>query len=238
MHKSFLASLALLLAVTVGAASAAPVKLDTDDQKTLYALGLALSQNLTVFNLTEAELEMVKAGLADGATGKPAKVDLQTYGPKIQQLHQARVGQVAAVEKKAGQAFADKAAREKGATKTSSGLVISTIKPGTGPSPKTTDNVTVHYHGTLIDGSVFDSSVERGEPVTFPLGGVIRCWTEAVPMMKVGGKSRLVCPPDLAYGDRGAPPKIKPGATLVFEVELLEIVASAPSGPGQPAPRR
>jgi FKBP-type peptidyl-prolyl cis-trans isomerase FkpA/FKBP-type peptidyl-prolyl cis-trans isomerase FklB len=84
--------------------------------------------------------------------------------------------------------------------------------------------VKVHYHGTLIDGSVFDSSRERGQPATFPLGNVIRCWTEGVQLMKAGGKSRLVCPPDLAYGDRGAPPKIKPGATLVFEVELLEIV--------------
>jgi FKBP-type peptidyl-prolyl cis-trans isomerase len=84
--------------------------------------------------------------------------------------------------------------------------------------------VKVHYQGTLTDGSVFDSSVQRGEPVTFPLNGVIRCWTEGVQMMKVGGKSRLVCPPDLAYGDRGAPPRIKPGATLVFEVELLEVV--------------
>jgi FKBP-type peptidyl-prolyl cis-trans isomerase FkpA/FKBP-type peptidyl-prolyl cis-trans isomerase FklB len=84
--------------------------------------------------------------------------------------------------------------------------------------------VKVHYHGTLVDGTVFDSSVQRGEPVTFALDGVIKCWTEGVQQMKVGGKARLVCPADTAYGDRGAPPRIKPGATLVFEVELLEIV--------------
>jgi FKBP-type peptidyl-prolyl cis-trans isomerase FkpA/FKBP-type peptidyl-prolyl cis-trans isomerase FklB len=84
--------------------------------------------------------------------------------------------------------------------------------------------VKVHYHGTLIDGTVFDSSVQRGQPATFPLNGVIPCWTEGVQRMKVGEKSRLVCPSQIAYGDRGAPPKIKPGATLVFEVELLEIV--------------
>ena len=83
----------------------------------------------------------------------------------------------------------------------------------------------VHYHGTLPDGSVFDSSVEREQPATFPLNGVIKCWTEGVQLMKVGGKSRLVCPSEIAYGDRGAPPRIKPGATLIFEVELLEIVA-------------
>ena len=117
---------------------------------------------------------------------------------------------------------------EKRATKTASGLIITTIKPGTGPSPKATDTVKVHYHGTLIDGSVFDSSIERKEPATFQLNGVIPCWTEGLQLMKVGGKSRLVCPSNLAYGDRGAGIKIKPGAALVFDVELLEIVAKKP----------
>jgi FKBP-type peptidyl-prolyl cis-trans isomerase FkpA/FKBP-type peptidyl-prolyl cis-trans isomerase FklB len=127
-------------------------------------------------------------------------------------------------EKKAGQAYLDKAATEKGAVRTASGLIITTIKPGTGDSPKPTDTVKVHYHGTLTDGTVFDSSVQRQEPASFPLNQVIPCWTEGVQTMKVGGKSRLVCPSTIAYGDRGAPPTIKPGATLVFEVELLEIV--------------
>jgi FKBP-type peptidyl-prolyl cis-trans isomerase FkpA/FKBP-type peptidyl-prolyl cis-trans isomerase FklB len=98
------------------------------------------------------------------------------------------------------------------------------MKEGKGASPKETDTVKVHYHGTLTDGTVFDSSVQRGEPATFPLAQVIPCWTEGVQRVKVGGKSRLICPANLAYGDRGAPPKIKPGATLVFEVELLDIV--------------
>ena len=217
-------SLALLLAVASGATAAEP-ELKTEEQKTLYAIGLAVSQSLAVFSLSPAELELVKAGLTDGVLNKDKKaVDLQAYAPKIQELQTARAGTVAAVEKKAGQAFLEKAAAEKGATKTSTGIVMTTIKPGTGPSPKATDKVKVHYQGTLTDGSVFDSSVQRNEPATFPLNGVIPCWTEAVQLMKVGGKSRIVCPPDLAYGDRGAPPKIKPGATLVFEVELLEIV--------------
>jgi FKBP-type peptidyl-prolyl cis-trans isomerase FkpA/FKBP-type peptidyl-prolyl cis-trans isomerase FklB len=131
---------------------------------------------------------------------------------------------VAANEKKTGQAFLDKAAAEKGATKTASGLVITTLKAGTGESPKATDKVKVHYHGTLIDGTVFDSSVQRKEPATFALNQVIPCWTEGVQRMKVGGKSRLVCPPEIAYGDRGAGGRIRPGSTLVFVVELLEIV--------------
>jgi len=229
MRKAVLCSLALLVAGVSGANAAGP-ELKTDDQKTLYAIGLAVSQSLAPFNFSEAELELVKAGLTDGVLNKDKKVDLQTYGPKIQELQQTRLSAQAATEKKAGQAFLDKAATEPGATKTPSGLIITTIKPGTGPSPKATDKVKVHYHGTLTDGTEFDSSVQRKEPVTFPLNGVIPCWTEGVQMMKVGGKSRLVCPAGLAYGDRGVPPKIKPGSTLVFEVELLEILPPTPAG--------
>jgi FKBP-type peptidyl-prolyl cis-trans isomerase FkpA/FKBP-type peptidyl-prolyl cis-trans isomerase FklB len=214
--------LLVLPAPTVFAASPEPA---TDEQKTFYALGLAISQSLGIFSLSEAELEQVKSGITDGVLKRPHKVDLHAFGPKIQQVQQTRATASAEVEKKAGTAFVVKAAAEKGATKTESGIVITTIKPGTGASPKATDTVKVHYHGTLIDGTVFDSSVKRGEPATFPLGQVIKCWTEGVQHIKVGGKSRLVCPSNLAYGDRGSPPMIKPGSTLIFEVELLEIVS-------------
>lgn len=216
--------LMVMLAVAVSPAGAAAPELTTDDQKTLYALGLALSQSLGTFALSEADLELVKAGLTDGVLKRTPKVEIQTFGPKIQQLAKARGSVVAEAEKKQGAAFLAKAAAEKGATKTESGLVIATVKAGTGPSPKATDKVKVHYQGTLIDGTVFDSSIQRGEPASFSLDGVIKCWTEGLQRMKVGGKSRLVCPSQLAYGDRGAPPQIKPGATLVFEVELLDIV--------------
>jgi len=221
MRNSLPWSLALVL---VGASLAPAAELKTDEQKTLYALGLAMSQSLASFRLSAAELELVKAGLTDGVLNRERKVDLQAYGPKIAELGRGRSAAAAAGERKAGQAFIDRAAAERGASKTASGMVISTIKAGAGESPTATDRVKVHYHGTLTDGSVFDSSVQRGEPTTFPLNGVIPCWTEGVRQMRVGGKSRFVCPPDLAYGDRGAPPRIKPGATLVFEVELLEIV--------------
>jgi FKBP-type peptidyl-prolyl cis-trans isomerase FkpA/FKBP-type peptidyl-prolyl cis-trans isomerase FklB len=211
-------------AVAPAARAQSTPELKTEEQKTIYAIGLAVAGSLAQFGLSPAELDLVKAGITDGILNRPRQVELQAYGPKIQELQRARAATVAAAEQKAGQAVLDKAAAEKGATKTASGLVIMTIKPGTGPSPKATDRVKVHYHGTLADGAVFDSSVQRGEPATFPLNGVIPCWTEGLQLMKVGGKSRLVCPAALAYGDRGSPPRIKPGSTLTFEVELLEIV--------------
>ena len=120
--------------------------------------------------------------------------------------------------------YLQKAAKEPGTKKTASGLVYLELKPGTGASPNARNTVRVHYRGTLVDGKEFDSSYARNEPAEFPLNQVIPCWTEGVQMMKVGGKAKLICPSDLAYGDRGSPPKIKPGSTLVFEVELLEIV--------------
>jgi len=222
--RKFLPVSAVLLLITVVVAAAAGPELKTEDQRTLYALGLVISQNLASFNLNATELDAVLAGVSDGVLKKEHKVDVQTYAPKITALQTARASATASVGKKAGQACLDKAAAEKGAQRTASGLIITTIKPGTGPSPKATDRVKVHYHGTLSDGTVFDSSVQRGEPITLPLNGVIKCWTEGVSMMKVGGKSKLVCPSDIAYGDQGRPPVIKGGATLVFEVELLEIV--------------
>jgi FKBP-type peptidyl-prolyl cis-trans isomerase FkpA/FKBP-type peptidyl-prolyl cis-trans isomerase FklB len=149
---------------------------------------------------------------------------MQTFKPKLQQLAQSRASVVAEREKKAGAGFLAKAAAEPGAKKTASGAIVTTLKEGKGPSPKASDTVKVHYQGTLVDGTVFDSSLQRGQPATFPLANVIKCWTEGVQEIKVGGKSRLVCPANIAYGDRGSPPNIRPGATLVFEVELLEIV--------------
>lgn len=204
---------------TASALAALPAWADdpkTEDEKTLYALGLALARELQVFNLNPTEAEQVKRGFADALSGRKPVVELEPYGPKIQALAQAR---------RATQAkdFLDRAAKEKGAVKTDSGLVYTSIKEGSGASPKAADTVKVHYRGTLTDGREFDSSYARNSPAEFPLGGVIKCWTEGVAKMKVGGKAKLVCPAAIAYGDRGAGNMIPPGATLVFEVELLEV---------------
>lgn len=219
-----LVGLLAALALTPGVQAQPAPEPKTEEQRTVYALGLAIANSLAAFALSEAELDFVKAGLTDGVLNRKRQVDVAAYGARIQELQRSRAAVVAAAERKAGQAFLDKAAAEKGATKTASGLVVQPIRPGTGEAPKAADRVKVHYHGTLTDGTVFDSSVQRGEPATFPLNGVIACWTEGLQLMKTGGKARLVCPAALAYGDRGAPPRIRPGATLVFEVELLEIV--------------
>ena len=222
------AGLAALVAVFVASgASAQSAKStpapQTDDQKTLYAAGAVLGQNIAGWNLKPEEMAYVLQGLDDAASGHRLAVDMEQVRPKIQAFAQGRAVVAAAAEKKAAEPFLAKAATEKGAKKTESGLILTEIKAGTGAAPKIDDKVKVHYHGTLLDGTVFDSSVERGEPVSFALKGVIPCWTEGLQLMKVGEKAKLVCPSELAYGDHGAPPKIKPGATLVFEVELLGI---------------
>ena len=168
-----------------------------------------------------------KAPLTDAAAGKPA-VDIQTWGPKIQEFAGVRAARAAEKQKALAGAFLAKAAAEPGAQKSESGLVYRELRPGAGESPKATDTVKVNYRGTLVDGTEFDSSYKHGEPAQFPLNGVIKCWTEGVQKMKVGGKSQLVCPADLAYGEGGRP-GIPGGATLVFEIELLQIG----DGPGK-----
>jgi FKBP-type peptidyl-prolyl cis-trans isomerase FkpA len=195
----------------------------TEDEKTVYAIGTMMGRQISGFGLTPSELEALKQGVADAATAKKPEVEIETYGPKIQAFAQSRTAKAAEAEKAKAGAFIENAAKEPGAVKTASGLVFKTITPGTGKSPVASDLVKVHYHGTLTNGEVFDSSVKRGEPVDFALNAVIPCWTEGVQKMKVGEKARLVCPSSIAYGDQGRPPTIPGGATLVFEVELLAI---------------
>ncbi len=206
------------------APKAAPPALATDEEKSIYALGLSIYKSLGQFDLSPNELEIVKRALADASAGKPA-VDLNEWGPKIGPLAQARSARVAEQQKAVSKAYLEKAATEPGALRTESGLIYRELKAGLGDSPKATDTVKVNYRGTLVDGTEFDSSYRRNEPAQFPLNGVIRCWTEGVQKMKTGGKAVLVCPADLAYGDQGRP-SIPGGAALIFEIELLEIAAA------------
>ena len=179
------------------------------EDNVLYVLGVALSQGLGAFGLSDDDLDQVVDGLKDGVQGKTNHINPRDYMPQIQALQQEREATVAAAEKKKSADFLAAAKQEKGAKSHDSGLIMTTV----------TD-------GTLRNGTVFDSSVDRDSPATFPLNRVIPCWTEGVAMMKVGGKAKLVCPSDIAYGDAGRPPSIPGGAALVFDVELLEIVAA------------
>jgi FKBP-type peptidyl-prolyl cis-trans isomerase FkpA len=243
-----IAFLIAAIAVLSGCAKAAqPAAPKTDDEKALYALGVIMSRNVTTFEFTDQELAMVSKGLADGARSKSTMDDtaIQALIPKLQELQTKRIAAATTREKAAGAAFLAKAATEKDAQKTASGLVYQPTGAGTGAAPKASDTVKVHYEGKFVDGKVFDSSRERNEPATFPLNGVIPCWTEAVQLMKVGGKAHVTCPPELAYGDEGRPPQMRGGATLVFDIELLDIVdpavaaaaaaAAAGANPAHPA---
>jgi FKBP-type peptidyl-prolyl cis-trans isomerase FkpA len=222
--KRLLCLSAAVLVASAGCARAAEPALTTDDQKTIYALGLELSQQLAVFHFTPQEIQILEMGLNDGVQGKTPKAELETYGPKIRELAQARATATAAAEKKKGSDFLAKIAAKDGVKKLADGVLLETITPGTGASPSPTDTVKVNYTGTLIDGKVFDASERHGGPATFRLDKVIKCWGQGVQYMKVGGKAKLYCPSDAAYGDRGAGADIPPGATLVFDVELVDIV--------------
>ena len=229
-----IAALLCTLSLTVCDADAAKKAKEqapmTEEQKTLYALGMLMSQSLGTFDLKPEELAQVQKGIADGVGGVKGAINPEEYIPKVQELQRTRMAVVAEKASAAGIAFLDKASKEAGATKTASGMIIKQTKVGTGASPAASDQVKVHYEGRLIDGKVFDSSIARGEPATFPLSGVIACWTEGVQTMKVGGKAQLVCPANLAYGANGSPPTIPPQATLVFDVELLDIVTPPAAG--------
>ena len=199
-----------------------------EDAKTLYALGVLISSNLASFQLSPAEFELVKAGLNDGFNHRATQVDLKAATPQVQKLRGERLALLSKKQLQDGQAFLDEAARAPGARKTASGVVIIPLRKGAGRSPGPGDQVEVNYEGKLIDGTLFDSTMQRGQPAMFSLSGVIPCWSEALQLMTVGSKSHVICPPDQAYGVRGAPPKIPAQSTLDFEVELLAIAAAPP----------
>jgi FKBP-type peptidyl-prolyl cis-trans isomerase FkpA len=211
----------------------------SEDEKAIYALGAAIGQQVAqqtkALGLSPAEIETFKKAMAASLAGQKPEFEIAQYGPKLQARAEAHAATAAAAEKGKSAAFRDSAAAEAGAVKTASGLVFKTITPGRGASPKATDVVQVNYRGTLTDGTEFDASAKHGGPATFRLNGVVPCWAEGVQLMKLGEKAKLVCPSEIAYGDRGTPDgSIPPGATLVFEVELIGInPKGAAQAPGQ-----
>lgn len=238
---TFVAAALMLTSYPVHAETQPP---QTDQQQTFHAIGASIARTLDVFDLTPAEFEQVKQGLIDAQSGRKSDFDPALWNPKIQELARARRQAAGEKQAGAGKEMVDKAAGEKGALRTASGMVFVPVTEGKGASPKATDIVKVHYRGTLADGTEFDSSYKRGRPIEFRLDNVIKCWTEGMQMMKAGGKAKFVCPPQLAYGDKGAGERILPGATLAFEVELMEVTqtqapppaASLPAGKSTAAP--
>jgi FKBP-type peptidyl-prolyl cis-trans isomerase FkpA len=199
-----------------------------------YAFGASLARYASGMKLEPSDVESIEEGLRDALLGKSLRVDPRTYAKQVEKVVTERRAAAAAAEKEAAASYLAEAAAAPGAEKTATGLIYQSLTEGTGAAPKATDRVKVHYKGTLRDGTEFDSSISRGQPAVFHLNRVVPCWTEGLQKMKSGGKARLVCPAEIAYGERGVPGRIPPGAPLVFEVELLEIVADT-AAPGAPA---
>jgi FKBP-type peptidyl-prolyl cis-trans isomerase FkpA/FKBP-type peptidyl-prolyl cis-trans isomerase FklB len=220
---AFLSVVACAATPTIARSETTAPALTAPDDPALYTLGQLISRTLAGFALDDRELAIVIDGLGDGVRGNAPRVDLAAHAERLTQLQGERLASVAARERTAAERFRAAFATAAGTRQLDGGLLLQHVAPGAGASPAKGDEVTVHYVGSLIDGTVFDSSRSRGAPATLPLHGVIACWTTALQAMKVGGRSRIVCPPELAYGERGAPPTIKPGATLVFDIELLAI---------------
>lgn len=223
MITTALVMLSMLLVSCNEGGSVKSYKLSSEEDKIFYSMGFMLGQNLQRLSLNDKELGALYKGIAAAAGGAKSEVDVANYQPKIQAMFKERMDKIAKKVKGDGDKFVENFLKEAGVKKTASGLAYKILKEGKGAKPKATDTVEVHYHGTLTSGEVFDSSVDRGKKITFPLNRVIKGWTEGLQLIGEGGKIKLVIPSALGYGDGGAPPKIPGGATLVFEVELFKV---------------
>lgn len=207
-------------------------------ERVSYGLGLNFGRDvggsMKQFDVA-LDLDAINQGLKDGLAGADAKYTDQELIAAFQAFNTTLTAKDAERQLAQGKAFLDANKALPGVTTTESGLQYQVTEEGKGPTPKATDTVKVHYTGTFVDGTKFDSSVDRGEPAEFPLEGVIKGWTEAFQLLKVGSKAKLVIPADLAYGSQGRPPVIPPNSTLIFDVELLEIVQPT-TAPSEPAP--
>jgi FKBP-type peptidyl-prolyl cis-trans isomerase FklB len=199
------------------------VTVETELEQVSYGIGVDIANNFKQGGLEEVNVEVLAAGMMDVLSGAELKLTEEESREVIAAYMQAKQAERTAAAAGEGEAFLAENGKREGVVTLESGLQYEIITEGNGPKPTINDQVTTHYHGTLINGEVFDSSVERGEPATFPVNGVIAGWTEALQLMPVGSKWKLYVPSYLAYGERGAGAKIGPNTTLVFEVELLSI---------------
>jgi len=219
MKKLFLAS---TIAATMSFTSAqAAVDLENEKDKASYSLGMLIGQNTK--NFGDLNFDALIEGLMQQHNGEETELTIEEADATIREFQQKIAAGKAAEASAEGEAYLAENKNRDGVSVTDSGLQYEVITEGDGPKPAVTDTVSVHYVGTLLDGTEFDSSVARGEPAEFGLNGVIPGWTEGLQLMNTGSKYRFVIPSDLAYGERGAGGSIGPGATLIFEVELLEI---------------
>jgi FKBP-type peptidyl-prolyl cis-trans isomerase len=231
MKRTLLALVALATLSSVLYAQAQPAPPQTMLEKVSYGIGLGLGRNLARDNV-KLDLNWLVKGIQHGSD-KTAKALLSdedyqktmiAFEEQLRKQQEDAAVAAAAKNKTAGEAFLAANGKKQGVVTTASGLQYQILKRGTGATPKANDEVSVHYHGTLIDGTVFDSSVQRGQPASFPVNRVIPGWTEALQLMKTGDKFRLFIPADLAYGESGSGDIIGPHATLIFDVDLLEIL--------------
>jgi FKBP-type peptidyl-prolyl cis-trans isomerase FklB len=207
-----------------------PVKLTNDIDSLSFAIGTDIGRNFMMNELGNINVDILAKGMqatfdkdSSIMSQQQCQAVIEAYMQGLQKKKQEAENLKFNENKSKGTAFLAENGKKSGVVTLPSGLQYSIMKEGKGDKPKATDIVKTHYHGTLISGKVFDSSVERGEPVSFPLNGVIKGWTEALQLMPVGSKWKLFIPYNLAYGDQGSPPTIGPGETLIFEVELLSI---------------
>ena len=217
MKKIFLSLFVMAGFITLNAQN-----LKTEMDKVSYSLGVNIATSLKQQGW-ELDASSLSAAISDVIEGNKLAITEQDANTILQSHQQNLMNKTLEANSEAGKAFLEENSKREVVITTASGLQYEILSEGDGDSPKATDEVTVHYHGTLIDGSVFDSSVERGQPATFPVNGVIPGWVEALQLMSPGAKYKLFIPSDLAYGERGAGQMIGPNTTLIFEVELISI---------------
>lgn len=218
MKKIFLTPLVIMGFLSLNAQI-----LETEMEKVSYSLGVSVANSVKAQGLQSIDAKAVGKAFEDVFEGKELVISEEEANVILQEYFQKLANKALEENQAAGKEFLLENAKRDGVVTTTSGLQYEVLAQGSGASPKATDEVTVHYHGTLTDGRVFDSSVERGQPATFPVNGVIPGWIEALQLMNVGSKYKLFIPSDLAYGERGAGQMIGPNSTLIFEVELISI---------------